>query len=93
MYVCHVVVAELFYLLRKKGKERRYNLLVARLEAPNSGYHLEPITLDDLKRLPIFDDIPEMHDRLIAIQAERLGATVVTKDEDIQDSVWVKSLW
>jgi hypothetical protein len=34
-----------------------------------------------------------MHDRLIAVSANRLGATLVTKDPMIQASHQVKWLW
>lgn len=81
-----IAIAELFFLLRKHREESRYGVLLARLEAPGSGYRIEPITADDLRQLPDFADIPEMHDRLIAIQAARLGATVITKDKELQAS-------
>jgi hypothetical protein len=34
-----------------------------------------------------------MHDRLIALTAKRLAATIVTKDRTIQASPQVKWLW
>jgi PIN domain nuclease of toxin-antitoxin system len=38
-------------------------------------------------------EIPEMHDRLIALAAKRLGATIITKDKTIQASPHVKCHW
>jgi hypothetical protein len=34
-----------------------------------------------------------MHDRLLAVAAKRLGATIVTRDPIIQASTQVRSLW
>jgi hypothetical protein len=56
-------------------------------------YRYEPLNLDDVHRLPDFDEIPEMHDRLIAIVAARLGATILTKDPYLLGSPKVKCLW
>jgi len=54
---------------------------------------LEPLALSDLGALGSIPEIPEMHDRLLALAAKRLGAAIVTKDKTIQASPQVKCLW
>jgi len=38
-------------------------------------------------------DIPELHDRLIAGTARRLGLALITNDPAIQASSFVKTIW
>ncbi|HJT32551.1 MAG TPA: hypothetical protein VJ783_10950 [Pirellulales bacterium] len=52
-----------------------------------------PLSLSDLAALDSMPEIPEMHDRLLALAAKRLGATIITKDSTIQASPQVKWLW
>jgi PIN domain nuclease of toxin-antitoxin system len=87
-----VVLGEFYYTLRKFGLEAGFPAYLALLER-NPIYRLEPITWDDFRRLHDFAEIPEMHDRLIAIQAVRLGAVLLTKDRTIQASPKVRWLW
>ena len=41
----------------------------------------------------ILDDIPELHDRLIAAEGKILNYSVVTNDPDIQASKFVETIW
>ncbi len=87
-----IVLAEFYYVLRKTGCEQNFPRYLQFIER-NSTYRLESITLEDLEQLPHWSEIPEMHDRLIAIAADRLGAVLLTKDAAIQSSPRVKWLW
>ena len=46
--------------------------------------------LTGLERLP---DIPELHDRLIAVEALLWNAALVTKDGALRDSARVATIW
>ena len=92
LLVSHIVLAELFFLLKKLGHDSQFAAMVAAIRA-NSNYRIEPVVLDDIENLAGFAEVPEMHDRLLAIAAKRLGATLVTKDPLIQASPQVKWLW
>jgi PIN domain nuclease of toxin-antitoxin system len=92
LIVPYVVVAELFYLLQKHGEARLFAPLLADLQT-FPYYRLEPMALGDLAALDSMTEIPEMHDRLIALAAKRLGATIVTKDATIQACPQVKCIW
>ncbi|HSU68234.1 MAG TPA: PIN domain-containing protein [Tepidisphaeraceae bacterium] len=90
--VSHVVVAELFYLLTKVGRAGLFDQAVQSVRN-SPAYQVAPLIMGDLIRLPDFTEIPEMHDRLIAIQANRLGATILTKDASIRASKQIQCLW
>lgn len=92
LVLSHVVIAELFYLFRKQGLTSEFTPFVGMITV-SPAYRLEGISIDDLRRLPDFDEIPEMHDRLIAIQADRLNAPLVTKDASIRGCSRIKTLW
>lgn len=87
-----VVIAELFYLLTKYGQPALFAPLIADLKSL-PYYRIEPLTLPDLEALDSLPEIPEMHDRLLALAAKRLGATLLTKDASIQASPQVKCRW
>ena len=46
-----------------------------------------------LAQLPQWAEIPEMHDRLIAIAASRLNAVMLSKDAVLQACPRVKCVW
>jgi len=92
LLISHIVLAELFYVLKKHKQADHFLGLVGRMQS-SAAYRMEPLAFEDVLELPNFDDVPEMHDRLIAIQAKRLGAVVVTKDKELQDCSQVRWLW
>jgi hypothetical protein len=51
-----------------------------------SLYRIEPLLTDDLRRLHDFTEIPEIHDRLIAIQAIKLITITIGKFETLRGS-------
>jgi len=80
LIVSCVVVAELFYLLQKHGEVGLFAPMLADFQT-FPYYRLEPLAVSDLGALGSIPEIPEMHDRLLALAGKRLGATIVTKDE------------
>ena len=87
-----IVLAELYWLLGKQGAGMAFNGVMHRFRA-SPAYAFEPLTFEDLAALPAWEEIPEMHDRLIAIQAARLGATLVTRDPALQACNRIQCLW
>ena len=92
LIVSHIDLAELYFLLKKLGQDGQFTAIVAAIRA-DSNYRIEPVVLDDIENLAGFAEVPEMHDRLIALAAKRLGATLLTKDPLIQASPQLKWLW
>jgi PIN domain nuclease of toxin-antitoxin system len=87
-----IVLAEFYYVLRKEGLEADAPLYLQYVHAA-SGYRLDPLTWDDILQLPVFPEVPEMHDRLIAIAAKRLDATVLTRDATLHGCPQIRCLW
>ena len=79
-----IVVAEFYYLSAKLGSPLEPSAL---LEA------LDSVTGIELSELGRFPEVPEMHDRLIAAEADALGAPVVTRDEALTASERVATVW
>ncbi|MGP0070196.1 MAG: PIN domain-containing protein [Isosphaeraceae bacterium] len=92
LIVHHVAIAELFYILQKQNQIPLFAPMLQDYQTFPYD-RIEPIELIDLERLGDVPEIPEMHDRLLAVAAKRLGATIVTRDPVIQASTQVRSLW
>ena len=87
-----IVLAEFYFILRKFGHESRFPSFLDFVRR-HPSYRLEPIDWADFALLDHYQAIPEMHDRLIAIQAVRLGAVLVTRDSAIQAARGVSWIW
>jgi PIN domain nuclease of toxin-antitoxin system len=92
LIVYHLGLAELFYLLQKYHRETDFPTALALLQS-NPHYRIEAIALEDIDKLSAYLSVAEMHDRLIVAATNRLGATFLTKDQNIQASPQVKWLW
>ncbi len=87
-----IVMAEFYYLSVKLGSPLEPSALLQALDSVN-GIELSELGRAQLERLDRFPEVPEMHDRLIAAEADALDAPVVTRDEvlgasDRMDTVW-----
>ncbi len=92
-FVLHpMVLAEFYYVLCKSGYEQHFLRYLEFLDQ-SPIYRLESITREDLGQLPEWTEIPEMHDRLIAITASRLDAVLLTKDAVLQACERVRFVW
>ena len=83
---------EILYL----SERRRIPLGLATLEellTQSSNYAVVPIGLEVVKAAAAIDDIPELHDRLIAGTAAWLGIPILTNDLVMRSSQHVQTLW
>ena len=87
-----IVVAEFYYLSVKLGRPLGASALLEALDSVD-GIELSDLGRAQLERLDRFPEIPEMHDRLIAAEADALGAAVVTRDEALATSEGVATIW
>ena len=92
MVVPAIVVAEFYYLSVKLGSPLGASALLETLDSVG-GIELSDLGRAQLERLDRFPEIPEMHDRLIAAEADALGAAVVTRDEALVTSERVPTVW
>ncbi|MBI1928713.1 PIN domain-containing protein [Candidatus Poribacteria bacterium] len=92
LVVYYVVLAELYYLLQKYGQTALFAPLLQALQTL-PYFRIEPIDFIDIQELGDYPQVTEMHDRLIVIATNRLGATLVTRDGNIQASNRVQWVW
>ena len=85
-----IVLMEVLYLFEKNridiGLLQTEDLLKSR------NYQFEPLSFEILKTASEIDDIPELHDRLIAATARYLGLSLITNDPLIRNSGFVEVL-
>lgn len=87
-----IVFAEIAYLSEKRKIEA--NLIDVRRYINNNLTIMEcPMTLTIVEQAFLINDIPELHDRLIAASGKNINATVITNDPLIEKSVHVKTIW
>ena len=85
-----IVLMEVLYLFEKN----RISIDLIKTEdlLKSSNYHFEPLSMEILKAASEIDDIPELHDRLIAATAKYLDIPIITNDPIIRKSRFVKIL-
>ena len=73
-----VVLMEVLYL----GEKNRIPVNLIHTEAlmKSQNYQVEPLTFEIIKTASEIDDIPELHDRLIAATARYLNLPIITND-------------
>lgn len=79
-----IVLMEMLYLFEKNRID--VGLLQAEDLFKSQNYQFEPLSFDILKTASTIDDIPELHDRLIAATAAYLGLPLITNDPEIRAS-------
>ena len=84
-----IVLMEVLYLFEKNRID--INLLQTEELFKSQNYQFEPLSFDILKTASEIDDIPELHDRLIAATARYLGLPLITNDPVIQNSRFVET--
>ena len=87
-----VVVAEFYYLSVKLGRPLEPSALLEALDSVG-GIELSELGRAQPERLDRFPEVPEMHDRLIAAEADVIGASVVTRDEALAASTGIFTIW
>jgi predicted nucleic acid-binding protein len=85
-----VVMMEVMYLFEKN--RIRIGLFEIEDLMDSRNYRYEPLSLEILKTASKIDDIPELHDRLIAATARYLDLPLITNDPIIIKSIFVKVL-
>ena len=87
-----IVVAEFYFLSVKLGQPIAPAELLARLDSVGS-IEVSDLGRAQLERLELCQEIPEMHDRLIAAESLTLEAPVLTRDESLTASPQVPTIW
>ncbi len=87
-----IVVAELYYLTQKLGAAQSPFDILADINSSREFVFLE-LGQTDLENLEKVNDLPEMHDRLIAAAALAHGAAIISKDATLRSSTAVEVIW
>ncbi len=85
-----IVLMEVLYLFEKNRID--VGLLQTEELFKSQNYQFEPLSFDILKTAVEIDDIPELHDRLIAATARYLDLPLITNDPEIRTSRYVTVL-
>ena len=83
-----IVLMEVLYLFEKNRID--IGLLQTEDLFKSQNYQFEPLSIEILKTASEINDIPELHDRLIAATARYLGLPLITNDPVIRDSIFVE---
>jgi predicted nucleic acid-binding protein len=87
-----MVLAELCYL----SERRRIETSLKDFKKYRSNYKsivIEPMTEEIIEKTFEIDDIPELHDRIIAGTALKAGVELITNDPIISGSRFVNVIW
>jgi len=87
-----IVLAELAYLSEKKRIDTNITEVKKLFNSCNTILEL-PLNLDIIDAAFKINDVPELHNRLIAGSAKEINAPLLTNDPDINNSNFVKSIW
>ena len=88
----NATVAEFHHLSVKLGSPLEPSALLEALDSV-SGIELSELGRAQLERRDRFPEVPEMHDRFIAAEADALGAPPVTRDAALAASDRVSGVW
>ena len=87
-----IVLAELAYLSEKKRIDTNTSEVKKLLNSYDAITEF-PLSLRIIETAFEINDVPELHDRLIAGTAKEINAPLLTNDPDINNSSYVKSIW
>ena len=87
-----IVVAELYYLTQKLGTAQSPTDILADINNSRE-FVFSKLGQADLENLEKVNDVPEMHDRLIAAAALTHKAPIISKDETLRNSAALQVIW
>ena len=87
-----IVIAEIVYILQAGKVDADFDEILADLQN-NLNIAIVPLTLERVLDLRELTGVPEMHDRMIAAEAQAFNAILITRDEKIQESEVVPTVW
>jgi len=92
VYVPTMVFAEILYLAEKHRISLSLRAVAEHLEQ-FQHYREYPMSFAVIQAAAHINDIPELHDRLIAGTARLLHLDLITNDPTLQASTFVRTVW
>lgn len=87
-----IVLAEAMHILEKERVSLKFKELLSTVEI-GWNYTTLPLDLQIIKRANELKRLHEIHDRIITASANIINAELITKDEGIKKSGYVKTVW
>ena len=87
-----IVVAEFYFLSIKFREPFTPSELIDAMKDP-MGFEFSDLGMAQLEKLDGLQEIPEMHDRLIAAESLLLDAPVITRDRVFSNSSQIETVW
>ncbi len=87
-----IVLAESLHILEKERAIGKFGSIIRKIEI-GWNYTTIPLDMRIIKRIEELTKLPELHDRIIVASADILKAGLITKDENIKKSDYVKTIW
>ena len=87
-----IVLAECLHILEKKDMINEFKNILQKVEM---GWNYTPMPFDMaiIKNIINMKKLNELHDKIIAASAKVLNADLITKDDEIKKSGYVKTIW
>ncbi len=92
IYVSTITLMEVMYLSEAKRIPIRLRELLDMISS-SINYEIVPVSADIVLAASEVDDVPELHDRIIVGTAKWLGVPLLTRDEVMQASRHVHTIW
>ena len=87
-----IVVAEFYFLSIKFHEPFTPSELIDAVK-DLTGFEFSDLGMAQLEKLDDLQEIPEMHDRLIAAESMILDAPLITRDSTLADSSQIETVW
>ncbi|MBT9166471.1 MAG: hypothetical protein DDT25_01156 [Chloroflexi bacterium] len=87
-----ITLMEIMYL-SEKGRTNADLAQVVELVSGSDNYLVFPVDMEIILTARVIEDIPELHDRVIAATAKFLDVPLITSDEVIARSQSVETVW
>ncbi len=92
IHVSAITLMEVLYLSQRSRIDLPLRELVERIAA-SPNYAMVPIGTEVVVRAEDIDDVPELHDRILAATAKWLGVPILTPDSVLMKSKHVQTIW
>jgi PIN domain nuclease of toxin-antitoxin system len=87
-----IVLAEALSIFEKKRIHFDFRRLLKRIE-DSENFVIIPLDYPILQKMIDLKDVHELHDKIIVSTAKYLDAPLITKDQIIQNLLYIKTIW
>jgi PIN domain nuclease of toxin-antitoxin system len=92
IYLSAISLMEVMYLSEAKRVDVRVDDLIE-LVSHSANYEIVPVGAEIVSVATGIDDVPDLHDRMIAASASWLGVPILTSDAVMSRSRHVNTIW